>query len=226
MAGTKRTPLSRERLLDAAIAVADAGGLAALTIRSVADELGVKPMSLYHHVANKEAIVDGIVDVVFGEIDLPVADGRWRPALRGRAHSARAVLRRHPWATPLMESRTHPGPATLRHHDAVLATLRSGGFSFPLAAHAFSLLDSYTYGFALTEAALPFTPEDVGEVVPDFLAQFPAERYPHLAEFTREHVLRPGYDYGAEFDYGLDLILDGLEHRLAAAGPNTSTHAE
>ncbi|MFJ8434872.1 TetR/AcrR family transcriptional regulator [Kitasatospora sp. NPDC094019] len=224
MTGTRRTPLSRERLLGAAITVADAGGLAALTIRSVADELGVKPMSLYHHVANKEAIVDGIVDVVFGEIDLPTADGRWRPELHRRAHSARAVLRRHPWATPLMESRAHPGPATLRHHDAVLAALRAGGFPFPLAAHAFSLLDSYTYGFALTEAALPFAPEDAHAAAPDFLAQFPAERYPHLVEFTREHVLRPGWDHGAEFGYGLDLILDGLEHRLAAVAPNAPTH--
>src|SRR5215467_7445946 len=119
---TARAPLSRERVLSAAIDVADRGGIAALTIRSLADELGVKPMSLYHHVANKEAIIDGIIDVVFGEIELPPTDTDWRSALRRRAYSARAVLRRHPWATPLMESRTNPGPATLRHHDAVIGT--------------------------------------------------------------------------------------------------------
>jgi AcrR family transcriptional regulator len=217
MAATKRAQLSRERVLATAIAVADAGGIAALTIRSLADELGVKPMSLYHHVANKEAIIDGIIDLVFAEIDLPPADAEWRPALRQRAYSARAVLRRHPWATPLMESRTHPGPATLRHHDAVVGTLRRGGFPIPLAAHAYSLLDSYVYGFALEEAALPFTAQNTGEAVEGFLVQFPAEQYPYLVEMATEHVMRPGYDYGNEFAFGLDLILDGLEQRLAAS---------
>jgi AcrR family transcriptional regulator len=211
----KRAPLSRDQLFSAAIAVADAGGIAALTIRSIAAELGVKPMSLYHHVANKEAIIDGIIDIVFGQIDLPPAGVDWRSALRHRAHSARAVLRRHPWATPLMESRINPGPATLRHHDAVLGALRRGGFPIPLAAHAYSLLDSYVYGFALTETALPFTPHNVTDAVTDYLAQFPAAEYPHLVELATEHVMRPGYDYGDEFDYGLDLILDGLQQRLS-----------
>lgn len=215
---TARAPLSRQRLLSAAIAVADAGGIEALTIRSVADELGVKPMSLYHHVANKEAIIDGAVDIVFSEIDLPPADIDWRSALRQRAHSARAVLRRHPWATPLMESRAHPGPATLRHHDAVIATLRRGGFPIALAAHAYSLLDSYIYGFALEEAALPFTAQTVGDDVTDFLAQFPAHEYPYLVEMATQHVMRPGYDYGDHFGFGLDLILDGLQQRLEQAG--------
>jgi AcrR family transcriptional regulator len=211
----KRVPLSRERLLRGAIAVADAGGLAGLTIRSLAKTLGVKPMSLYHHVASKEAIVDGVVDLVFSEIDLPAADGDWRQAMRRRAVSARGVLRRHPWATPLMESRANPGPATLRHHDAVLGTLRRAGFSVELAAHAYSLLDSYIYGFALEEAALPFDPETAPEVAEAILARFPTDDYPYLAELTREHVLRPGYDFGDEFEFGLDLILDGLE-RLRA----------
>jgi AcrR family transcriptional regulator len=211
----KRVPLSRERLLRGAIAVADAGGIGSLTIRSLAHELGVKPMSLYHHVANKEAILDGIIDVVFSEIDLPPADADWRQAMRRRAISARGVLRRHPWATPLMESRTNPGPATLRHHDAVLGTLRRAGFSVELAAHAYSLLDSYIYGFALEEAALPFdSSENVGDMAEAFLAQFPSEQYPYLAELTTQHVLQPGYDYGNEFEFGLDLILDGLERLL------------
>ena len=215
MAVNRREPLTRDRVLHAAITVADAGGIAALTIRSLADELGVKPMSLYHHVANKEAIIDGVIDVVFGEIDLPPADADWRAALRRRADSARAVLRRHPWATPFMESRTHPGPATLRHHDAVIGTLRRGGFPIALAAHAYSLMDGYIYGFALEEAALPFTPQNVGDAVAGFLAQFPAQDYPHLAEMAVEHVMKPGYDYGDEFDFGIELILDGLELRLS-----------
>lgn len=215
MAETKRAPLSRERVLGAAVAIADAGGLAALTIRSLADELGVKPMSLYHHVANKEAVVDGIVDVVFGEIELPPAEAGWRDAVRRRAYSARAVLRRHPWATPLMESRAHPGPATLRHHDAVIGALRRGGFPVALAAHAYSLMDSYIYGFALEEAALPFAPQEAGDAVPDFLAQFDPRQYPHLVEMAVEHIMKPGYDYGEEFGFGLELILDGLERHLA-----------
>ena len=207
----KRVPLSRERLLRGAIAVADRGGIGALTIRSLANELGVKPMSLYHHVANKEAILDGVIDIVFSEIDLPPADSDWRQAMRHRALSARSVLRHHPWATPLMESRPNPGPATLRHHDAMLGTFRRAGFSIELAAHSNSLLDSYLYGFALEEAALPFDPDTVAEVAEAILARFPAEEYPYLAELTTEHVLQPGYDYGNEFAFGLDLILDGLE---------------
>jgi AcrR family transcriptional regulator len=214
----KRAPLSRERLLRGAIAVADRGGIEALTIRSLAEEMGVKPMSLYHHVANKEAILDGMIDVVFSEIDLPPAGADWRSAIRRRAGSARAVLRRHPWATPFMESRSTPGAATLRHHDSVLATFRRAGFPVELAAHAYSLVDSYVYGFALEEAALPFEPSTVVDAVGAFLAQFPAAEYPHLAEMATEHVLKPGYDYGREFEYGLDLILDGLERRLAEAG--------
>ena len=207
-----RTPLTRERVLHGAIAVADAGGISGLTMRSLAQELGVKPMSLYHHVANKDEILDGIVDLVFAEIELPGADDAWRPAMRQRAASARAALRRHPWATPLMQSRTNPGPATLRHHDAVIGALRTAGFSIELTAHAFSLLDAYVYGFALQEAALPFdAPDEVPEVAAEMFAQFPSEAYPHLAEFTTEHVLRPGYDYADEFEVGLDLILDGLD---------------
>ena len=132
--------------------------------------------------------------------------------MRERAFSAREVLRRHPWATPLLESRTTPGPATLRHHDTVLGVLRGGGFSVELAAHAFSALDSYIYGFALQEAALPFdTPEETAALAEEILRQLPADAYPHLAELTREHVLAPGYDYAEEFGFGLDLILDGLE---------------
>src|SRR6478735_8034264 len=134
-ASQQRVSLSRERILRAAIAVADSGGIGALTIRSLAHELGVKPMSVYHYVANKDEIIDGIVDLVYAEIDLPVPGGDWRTEMRRRAHSARRVLARHPWATPLLQSRLNPGPATLRHHDAFIATLRAAGFSVELTAH-------------------------------------------------------------------------------------------
>lgn len=211
----RRQPLTRERILRGAVDLADATGIEAVTIRSLADALGVKPMALYHHVANKDEILDGIVDLVFAEIELPPSDMDWRSALRHRAISARRVLRRHPWAAPLLESRTTPGKATLRHHDAVIGTLRRAGFPVGLVAHAYSLLDSYVYGFAIQEAALPFSPETVTEAVHGFLDQFPADRYPHLAELATAHVLQPGYDYGDEFEWGLDLLLDGLERRLA-----------
>lgn len=207
----ERVPLSRERVLYAAIEVADAGGLAALTIRSLAQELGVKPMSVYHYVANKDEILDGIVDIVFSEIDLPSADGDWQADMRRRAISARRVLRVHPWAIPLLQSRTSPGPATLTHHNAVIGSLRAGGFTVERTAHAYALLDSYIFGFALSEASLPINgPETVAEVAESMRFQVLAEAYPHLLEFTTEHILKPGYDFGAEFEFGLNLILDGL----------------
>ena len=212
-----RARLSRERVLRGAIALADSAGLAGLTMRSLADELGVKPMAVYHHVANKDEILDGIVDLVFAEIEVPSTEGEWRSELRRRGVSARAVLRRHPWATPLMESRLNSGPATLRHHDAVIGTLRRGGFSIALSAHAYALLDGHLYGSALQEAGLPFdSPEMVPEMAAAFLAHFPTETYPHLAELTMQHVLAPDYDFGAEFEFGLDLILDGLGRLLIA----------
>jgi len=211
----RRVPLSRQRLLRGAIAIADAAGIGSLTMRSLAQELGVKPMSLYHHVANKEEILDGIIDVVFSEIELPPDDADWRSAMRHRAISARSALARHPWAIPLMESRTNPGPATLRQHDSMIGTLRRAGFSMQMNAHAYSLLDSYVYGFALQEANLPFDgPDTVPDGAEAILAQFPSEEYPHLAELATEHVLQPGYDYGNEFEFGLDLILDGLDRLL------------
>ena len=214
-----RTPLTRQRVLRAAVALADRGGVGALSMRKLAQELGVEAMSLYHHVANKDDILDGIVDVVFGEIELPTGEAGWEAAMRRRSVSAREALRRHPWATGLMESRRTPGPANIRHHDAVLGVLRNAGFPVELAAHAYSLLDSYIYGFALQEASLPFhTPEETAEVAKEIMSVFPADDYPHLAEIATEHVLQPGYDYGDEFLYGLDLILDGLARARAAAG--------
>jgi hypothetical protein len=165
------------------------------------------------HVANKAELLDGMVDLIFSEIELPAADTDWRKAMRARALSTREVLRRHRWAISLMQSRSSPGPATLRHHDRVLAILRGAGFSVAMAAHAFSVLDSYIYGFALQEAALPFeTAEQTADMAQSILAGLPPDEYPHLRELTVKHVLKPGYDYGDEYGYGLDLILDGLEH--------------
>ena len=210
-----RTPLSRERVLKTALALADAGGIESLTMRKLGEAVGVEAMSLYNHVPSKGDLLDGLIDLVFSEIELPSGADGWKTAMRQRAISARAVLSRHRWAIGLMESRTSPGPATLRHHDAVIGCLRQAGFPVALAAHAYSALDSYIYGFALQEASLPFdTSEQTSELAQAIVAQFPADEYPHLAEFTFSHVLRPGYDYGSEYQFGLDLILDGLEKAL------------
>ncbi len=214
-----RAPLTRERVLRAAVALADREGVGSLSMRRLAKELGVEAMSLYHHVANKHALLDGMVDLVFAEIELPTGETGWKSAMRRRAVSAREALARHPWAINLMESRRTPGPANLRHHDAVLGCLRQAGFSVALTAHAYSLLDAYIYGFALQEASLPFqTPEETAEVAQAIMAEFPADQYPHLTEIAVDHVLQPGYDYGNEFRFGLDLILDGLERAATGAG--------
>lgn len=227
-----RDRLTRDRVLAAAVAVADEHGIDSLSMRKLGEAVGVEAMSLYNHVANKSDLLDGMVDVVFAEIELPgdttdvsnTTDGAdagdtpdWKTAMRRRAASARQALSRHPWAIGLMQTRTSPGAATLRHHDAVLGSLRGGGFSVEMAAHAFSLLDSYVYGFALQEAALPFeSGEQTAELAQEILDQAPAGDYPHLTELAVEHVMQPGYDYGNEFAFGLDLILDGLEERIGA----------
>ena len=207
-----RTRLTRERVLRAAIAHADAGGLDALSMRKLAEELDVAPMALYRHVANKDDLIDGMVDVVFSEVGLPSIGPDWTTAMRQRAISLRDVLARHRWAIGLMESRRNPGPANLRHHDAVIGCLRAGGFDMALVAHAYSVLDGYIYGFALTKMNLPFeSGDDVAEIAETMLEPFPVNEYPNLVEFLAKHVMKPGYDYGDEFEYGLDLILRGLE---------------
>ena len=207
-----RAALNRERVLLAAMALADKDGIESLTMRKLGQELGVEAMSLYNHVANKDDILDGLVDLVFGEIAEPSGHTGWKAAMRRRGISAREVLTRHPWAIGLMESRTTPGPATLRHHDAVIGSLRQAGFSIQMAAHAYSAMDSYIYGFALQQTTLAVDPSKPPEAsAQDFLRQLAADRYPHLAELTRKVAMKPGYDYSKEFEFGLDLILDGLE---------------
>lgn len=212
---TKRTNLTRERVLEGAVTLADKIGMEAFTIRKLAEALDTKPMTIYHHVPGKEQIVDGMVDLVFSEIDMPPADLPWKDAMRVRSVSAREVLNRHRWAPPFMESRTTPGPATLEHHDAVLGCLRRGGLSLPMTAHAYAIVDSFIYGFTGQEANLPFGGgEEISELADDMVDSFPVDAYPHMMEFTVGHVLKPGYSFGNSFEFGLDLILDGLE-RLA-----------
>ena len=218
MSSVKKAPLTRDRVLDAAITLAARDGIESLTMRRLGEELGAGPMSLYRHVANKDDLIDGIVDLVFTEIGLPPDDVDWKEAMRRRAISVRDVLSRHRWAIGLMESRRNPGPANLRHHDAVIGCLLAGGFDIAMVAHAYSLLDSYIYGFAATQMNLPFeTDEQVAEVAETMLRPFPLNAYPNLMQMLTGHVMKPGYDYGDEFAYGLDLILDGLERARDAA---------
>jgi AcrR family transcriptional regulator len=207
----RRVPLSRERVLDAALKLADQGGLESLSMRKLGQELGVEAMAVYYHFANKDEVIDGIVDIVFSEIELPTDGTGWRTAMRQRAISLRDVLLRHRWAIGLMEARRNAGPENLRHHDAMLGSLRAAGLGMDLAAHAYSLLDSYIYGFALTKMNLPFQDtEEVAEVAQGMLRRFRVDEYPNLVAIIAERM-KPGYDYGDEFEYGLDLILDGLQ---------------
>ncbi len=213
-----RAPLTRERVFQAAVALADERGLESLTMRALGEELGVEAMSLYHYVANKDELLDGMVDVVFGEIELPTTDVDWRTAMRRRAISTREALARHRWAVGLLQSRTSPGPASFGLVNAVLGCLREAGFSVENAAHAYSAQDAYIYGFALQEKTLPVdTPGELAEAAENMRRQFSADEYPHIAETITEHVTKSGYDFADEFEFGLDLILDGLERLRGTA---------
>ena len=215
-----RTPLSRDRVLRTAIALADERGVGELTMRKLAKELGVEAMSLYNHVANKGDLLDGMIDVVFSEIEPPAVGGDWRAELRKRAVSTREALLRHPWAVGEMEGRSNHGPSNLRVHDAVLGCLRAAGFSIEMTVHAMSVQDAYIYGFALQQTDMsPETPEDFAAAarrqMVDYADALPD--YPHLVEVVGGYVAKAGYDYEAEFLFGLDVILDGLE-RLPRGG--------
>ena len=209
-----RAPLNRTAVLDAAVAMADEHGLGSISMRKLGEELGVEAMSLYNHVANKEDLLDGMVDRVFAELGTPDPGEPWREALGRCAHTTREALGRHRWAIAIMDSRSSPGPATMRRQDSIIGLLRANGFSLSLTAHTIAAFDAYVYGFAMQEAALPFdTHAEVTELAATLLEQMGAA-YPHFAEFAVGHVLKPGYDFGEEFDFGLELVLEGVERRL------------
>lgn len=210
--------LSKQRVVAEAVRLADREGVDGLSMRRLADALGAGAMSLYHYVANKEELLDAMIDLVFEEIELPPEGTDWQTAMRRRSASARQVLARHPWANGLMESRTSPGPAHLRHREAVTACLRRAGFPVLMATHANWLLDSYVYGFALQAASLPFdTADEFADMAEDvFLPQLPADEFPYLNE-SAAALLAAGYDPTEEFDFGLDLVLTALEPLRATA---------
>lgn len=204
--------LTPDSVTAAAFAIADSRGIEGLTMRGLARELGVEAMSLYHHFASKEILLDAMVDRVYGEITLPAATGDWREELRRRSLSVRTALRRHPWALPLMESRRTPGPATLNYHDANIACMRSAGFPPHVVAQAYAVLDAYVYGFVLQESTLPF---DSGSEAAAMISEEPfgaaLAAWPNMAWFARNVVLEPGYSFDREFEPGLELVLDGIE---------------
>ncbi|MBU4555831.1 MAG: TetR/AcrR family transcriptional regulator, partial [Actinobacteria bacterium] len=209
-----RPPLNRDRVLVAAVEIADERGLAAVTMREVASRLGVEAMSLYNHVANKDDILDGMIDLVVEQIDVPADADHWHEAMRRRAISAREVFTRHPWASALLDSRESSGPTRLRYLDSILGALMRAGFSVDGAARAFSLLDSYIYGFGIQQ--MNFSADEgasTEEMAEAILAYIPAEEYPYLHTMA-SHAMEVGYDVDSDFEFGLEIILDGLERIL------------
>lgn len=212
-----RVPLTRERVIEHAVRVADEGTIAAVSMRNVAKALGVEAMSLYNHVQNKDEILDGMVEAVVAEIERPTADGDWRDAMRARARSAHAALMRHPWAAMLLMSRMNVGPNMLGYVDATLGCLRAAGFSFALADHAWNALDSYIYGFTLQALNFPLEPDEYADVAESYMPQLPEAEYPHLYGMSQE-VMAGRHDGLHTLEFGLELILDGLERLRAAQG--------
>jgi AcrR family transcriptional regulator len=207
--------VQRDGVLRAALDIADREGLGALTMQRVGRAVGVESMSLYRHVANKDDLLDGLVDLVYAELAPPSPGHEWRAAMRARAVDVRAALLRHPWALALMESRARPGPANLAHHDAVLACLFAAGFSPATATRAYNLIDSFVYGFVLQEKSLPFaTPDEMAALAPEMLAPFSADAYPNLARVAAD-LIAHGFRYADEFLIGLDLVLDGIARSVA-----------
>ena len=208
--------LTPETIVRTAVDLADRDGLDAVTMRAVAQALSITPMSLYHHLPTKDAMLDAMTDAVFAEVELPTGPAGWRAQVEAAAVSLRAALLRHRWALRLVESRAAPGPQTLRHHDTVLGYFRTGGFSVPATALAIALLDSFVYGFVLQEINLPFDDQtSAGDVADSILAEHGMQAYPHLTEIAVDLVTRPGYLFADQFPAGLELVLDGID-RLRA----------
>ena len=210
--------LSKQRVVVEAVRLADREGVDGLSMRRLAGALGAGAMSLYHYVASKDELLDAMIDIVFEEIELPPEGTDWQSAMRRESESARQVLACHPWAIALMESRTTPGPANLRHREAVTACLRRAGFSVVTATHANWLLNSYVYGYALQAASLPFdTADELADMTQDvYLPQLPPDEFPYLNE-SAAALVAAGYDPAEEFTFGLDLVLAALEPLRASA---------
>jgi AcrR family transcriptional regulator len=217
----RRTPLTRARVLRAALGLADQIGIGALSMRNLGEALGVEAMSLYKHVANKDDLLDGLVDIVVGEIEAPRLGGDWQDAMRQRARSAHRVLMQHPWATMLIVSRVNVGPAMLRYVDSTIGCLREAGFSYPMADHAWNAIDSHVYGFTLQKLNFPLKPEDYAASAKAFLPSIPEDQYPYLHGMSRQ-VIDGHHDGLHDLEFGLDLILDGLERMRTRRAPDAA----
>jgi AcrR family transcriptional regulator len=211
-----RAPLTRAKVLSAALLMADKGGIESLSMRNLARALKVEAMSLYNHVDGKEDILDGLVDLVASEIDVPKSGGDWQAAMRQRASSAHAVLLRHPWATMLFVSRMNIGPNMLRYVDATIGCLREAGFSYPMADHAWTALDAYIYGFTIQKRNFPLDPSEYAPAAKAFLHLIPVEQFPYLNGMSQE-VIAGRHDGLHQLEFGLELILAGLERMRQAS---------
>ena len=208
--GKRRPPLSQARILRAALRLADKDGIEQLSMRKLAQALGVQAMSIYNHLANKEEVLSGIVDLVVGEIEVPAIGGDWRAAMRQRASSAHEVMLRHPWAPLLIVSRINVGPAMLRYFDATIGCLQAAGFSYAVADQAMNAIDSHIYGFTLQELNFPFEPTEYADAASQFLPMIPAATHPHLRALA-EQVISGEHHGIQDFSFGLELLLDGLD---------------
>ena len=212
---TTRQPLDLRRIVTTAIELADAGGLDALSMRKLATALGVEAMSLYYHVPNKEVLLDHMVDQIISEIGLPSLDDPWKQAMRDRALSAHEVFQRHSWAIGITDSRTTRDVEALRYYDTMIGSLLQAGFPLELVAHTLSAIDAYVYGFNIQQLNLPLDDvEQVTDVSEALLKQIPPDEFPNLTRMILEHAMQPDYDYAAEFTWGLDLVLDGIEREF------------
>lgn len=212
-----RLPLSRERILRAALEVADETGIESLTMRKLGRLLGFEAMSLYNHVANKDDVLDGILDLVLAETELPSPAGDWAAAVRQSAISVHQALRRHPWACGLLMSPGRIRPARLGYMDLLLGRLREAGFSAETTYHAYHVLDAHIFGFSLWQASHSYAPADVSTMVAMFERLIPADEYPYLHEHGQQHLAEGPHREVSAFEFGLDFILEGLEKIRRAA---------
>jgi AcrR family transcriptional regulator len=220
----RRPPLNRERVLHAALGLADQAGIEALSMRRLAQELGVEAMSLYNYVKGKDDILDGILEIVLDEIEIPSDEADWKEALRRTASSAHEILVRHRWACSVMLGRTRVSPPRMRWMESVLGTLRKGGFSAELTHHAYHALDSHITGFTLWQVSMPFdTRAELLDMADTFVSSVPADEYPYVVEHARQHLAPSDGEGASDFGFGLELILDGLE-RLRDAESTGSAH--
>ena len=206
-----RLPLTRDRILKAALDLADEGGIESLTMRKLGQVLGFEAMSLYNHVANKDDVLNGILDLVLAETELPSGAGDWNTAIRSSAISVHQALRRHPWASPLLMAPGRIRPARLRYMDSLLGRLREAGFSAEMTYHAYHVLDGHIIGFSLWEAGHTFSDAQVTDMVAEFERMIPIDVYPYLHEHGRQHLTAGPHRDVSAFEFGLDLIMDGLE---------------